>query len=207
MKSALQFNLTSFTIAKLLTHALVLCAFSLYSTTMYAATILSTSVFGLPNSEYTHIVIETNQAASHSMMLLKNPHRVVLDLKNTPINESLILLTKNDFLENLSIKQVRVGNFKAGITRVVFDLKTEVKAVLSVAKPKGTSQYMLKLDFYPLQNNQKTTDKKNATSDPASNEVTKEGLNSTDTKSTGAKIILEPNYEDEEMLMDEYQQF
>jgi N-acetylmuramoyl-L-alanine amidase len=207
MKSALQFNLTSFTKAKLLTHASVLCAFSLYSTTLYATTVLSTSVFGLPNSEYTHIVIETNQAASHSMMMLKNPHRVVLDLKNTPINESLILLTKNDFLEDLSIKQVRVGKFKTGITRVVFDLKTEVKAVLSVAKPKGRSQYILKLDLYPLQNNQKTTDQKNATSNSASKVVTKESLNSTDTKSTGAKIILEPNYEDEEMLMDEYEPF
>jgi|GEM_PF-2436873 len=207
MKSALQLNLTSFTIEKLLTHTLVLCTFSLYSTTLYAATVLSTSVFGLPNSEFTHIIIETNQAASHSMMILKNPHRVVLDLKNTPINESLILLTKKDFLEDLSIKQVRVGNFKAGITRVVFDLKTEVKAVFSVAKPKGTSQYRLMLDLQPLHNNYKSTDQKNAISNPASKDVTKEGLNSADTKSTGAKIILEPNYEDEEVLMDEYEQF
>jgi N-acetylmuramoyl-L-alanine amidase len=207
MKSAPQLNLTSFKIAKLLTHTLVSCTFSLHSTTLYAATVLSTSVFGLPNSEFTHIIIETNQAASHSMMILKNPHRVVLDLKNTPINESLILLTKKDFLEDLSIKQVRVGNFKAGITRVVFDLKTEVKAVFSVAKPKGTSQYRLMLDLQPLHNNHKSTDQKNAISNPASKDLTKEGLSSADTKSTGAKIILEPNYEDEEVLMDEYEQF
>jgi len=191
--------------AKLLTSAFVIGAFSLSSFALHGATVLSTSVFGLPNNDYTHIIIEINQAVPHSMMMLKNPHRVVLDLKNTPINELLILLTKKDFQEDLSIKHVRAGNFKAGTTRIVFDLKTEVKAVLSVAKQKGASQYRLMLDLYPLHNNQQTTDQKNAASNPVSKDVVKEGLNSMDTKSTGAKIILEPNYEDDEMLMDEYE--
>jgi N-acetylmuramoyl-L-alanine amidase len=202
MKSALKNNLISIHKAKLLTNALLVCAFCFSSFALYGATVLNTSVFGLPTSEYTHVIIETNQAVSHSMMILKNPHRVVLDLKNTPINDPLILLTKKDFMEDLSIKQVRVGNFKAGITRIVFDLKTEVKAVLNMDKPKDQYKHRLMLDFFPTQNKPVTIDPQNSTSN-----TSKEGINRTDSKSTGAKIILEPNYEDEEMLMDEYEQF
>jgi AMIN domain len=202
MKSAFQNNLTSIYKAKLLNSALITCTFYLYSFALHGATVLSTSAFGLSKSEYTHVIIETNQAVSYSMMILKNPHRVVLDLKNTPINEPLILLTKKDFMEDLSIKQVRVGNFKAGITRIVFDLKTEVKAAVNVDKIKNNQKHRLMLDFIPLQNKQIATNPTILM--PNSSD---EGLSSSGSKSTGAKIILEPSYEDDEMLVDEYEQF
>ena len=83
----------------------------------------------MPTNQYAHILIETDKAVTHSIIILKNPHRVVLDLKNLPISESLSMLTKRNCIEDISIKQVRLGNFKAGITRIVFDLKSEVKAV------------------------------------------------------------------------------
>lgn len=199
MKSALQFKSNSTYKAKFLISALVIFAFSLSSFALQGATVLSTSVFSLPTSENTHIIIETNQAVSYSMIILKNPHRVVLDLKNTPIGPPLISLAKKDFLEDVSIKQVRVGSFKLGITRIVFDLKSEVKALLNMDKPKDKFKHRLTLYLYPIQNKQMTINQPNSTLYTDAKD-----LRDSDSKSTGAKIILEPNYEDDELLMDEY---
>lgn len=195
MQSIHQKNFTKIYEPNLITKILVICTFYLSSFALYGATVLSANVFDLPNSEYTHIIIETNQAVSHSMMILKNPDRVVLDLQNTVINKPLVMLSKKDFVDDLSIKQVRLGNFKAGITRIVFDLKTEVKAVLNNDKPKDNYQHRLMLDLRPLNAEQKKPN--------PSNEV----LRNSESQSTGAKIILEPPSQDEEMLLDEYEQY
>lgn len=185
-----------------------------------AAEVMKTSVFSLPTSDYTHIVIETNQAVANSMLILKNPNRVVLDLTNTPINNQLKTLSRKSFADDLSIKQVRVGNFKAGVTRIVFDLKSEVKAVLTVAKPREKYQHRLMLDLYPQPENnalnQSDTSSnviKDASNDsskiskPAAKDSKNTDLKTTDSKisesktiesrSSGAKIILEPPPYDE----------
>lgn len=198
------------------------------SVIIQAAEVLNTSVFSLPTSDYTHIVIETNQAVSNSMFVLKSPNRVVLDLMNTPINNQLKILSKKSFSEDLSIKQVRVGNFKAGVTRIVFDLKSEVKAVLTVAKPREKYQHRLMLDLYPQPENNalnqndtswhtikdESVSDSSKTSRPTSKHSKTSDFNTKDSKitesksiesrSSGAKIILEPPPYDEILIDEDY---
>jgi len=176
----------------------------LSSTAIYGATIISTSVIALPGSEFTHVMVETDQAVVHSMLILKSPNRVVLDLKSSPINNQLMGLANRDFLNDLYIKQVRVGNFKAGVTRVVFDLKTEVKPKINIYKPLGKYQHRLMLDFYPIDTTQKT----DQTSDVSTNISDKPNIDDVDTsssKSSGAKIILDPSFDEDEMSTDVYE--
>ena len=187
-----------------LIKALVIGVLFLSSTAIYGATIISTGVITLPNSEFTHVMIEIDQTVMHSMLILKNPNRIVLDLKSSPINNQLMALANKNFSDDLYIKQVRVGNFKAGVTRVVFDLKTEVKPKINIYKPLGKYQHRLMLDFYPIDTAQKT----NQTSDVSTNISDKPNIDAADTsssKSSGAKIILDPSFDEDEMSTDVYE--
>jgi N-acetylmuramoyl-L-alanine amidase len=146
-----------------------------------AATVIAAGV--LPVSDYTRITIESDLAIAHSMLILKNPDRVVLDLKNVPINQSLKALTSKVLPDDFYIKKVRVANFKQGVTRMVVDLKAEAKPKLSVYKPAGDYQYRLALDIYPAQNDLATSDENVATEAPK--------LEAPSAKSSGAKIVLD----------------
>jgi N-acetylmuramoyl-L-alanine amidase len=157
---------------------------------VFAANVVTASV--LPVSEYTRITIESDQVIAHSMLVLTSPDRVVLDLKNAPINQPLKALASRVLPDDFYIKKVRVANFKQGITRIVVDLKTTAKPKLSIYKPAGDYQYRLALDIYPAQNDMLAGDESVAT------EATK--LEVPSTKSSGAKIILDikPAIEDDE---------
>jgi len=165
----------------------------------YGATVIAASV--LPLSTYTRITIESDQVISRSILVLKNPDRVVLDLKNTPINQSLKSLIDKVLPEDFYIKQVRVANFKQGVTRIVVDLKAEAKPKLSVYQPAGEYQHRLALDIYPMQDAIKTDEVNDVSEAPAENKKTKHATTSS-SGSSGAKIILdtEPAYEPEDDL-------
>jgi len=173
-------------------QAIVSCFCLVASINVHGATVIAASV--LPVSEYTRITIETEQTVANSIIILKNPDRVVLDLKNTPINQSLKTLTTKILPDDFYIKQIRMANFKQGVTRVVVDLKVEAKAKLSVYKPTGDYQHRLALDIYPVQNALMTQDENSKSSSEAV--ISDIGLKN-DTKSSGAKIILEPEFPSE----------
>jgi N-acetylmuramoyl-L-alanine amidase len=184
----------------------VIGALSLSSAAIYGATIISTSIFILPGSEYTHIMIETDQATMHSMLVLKNPNRIVLDLRNSPINNQLMELASKKFSDDSYVKQVRVAKFQAGITRIVFDLNAEVKPKLNVYKPQGKYQHRLMLDLYPLEIVQKTDqDRHVSPSIHSISNMDSIDTNASSTKSSGAKIILDPSSDDDEISTDEYE--
>ncbi len=189
-----------------LIKTLVIAALSLSSAVIYGATIISTSIFILPGSEYTHIMIETDQATTHSILVLKNPNRIVLDLKNSPINNQLMELASKKFSDDSYVKQVRIAKFQPGITRIVFDLNAEVKPKLSIYKPLGEYQHRLMLDLYPLETIVKMDQDRHAT--PNIHNMPKMDTNdasASGSTSSGAKIILDPSSDDDEMSMDVYE--
>lgn len=154
---------------------------------IYGATVIASSV--LPVSEYTRITIESDQAIVHSMLILKNPNRIVLDLKNTPINQSLKALVTKALPDNFYVKQLRVANFKQGITRIVVDLNAQARPSLTTYQPAGEYKHRLALDIYPMQDASITRENAQETfSDAPAGNI---GINN-DSKSSGAKIILEP---------------
>jgi N-acetylmuramoyl-L-alanine amidase len=112
-----------------------------------AITVSSARVW--PAEDYTRLTLESKQSINYSLLTLKNPERLVVDLEDVEISTSLNQLS-NKFANDPYIKTVRVGHFKPGVVRLVFDLKTEAKPQLFNLKPVGEYGYRLVLDVYPM---------------------------------------------------------
>ncbi|MFM1910880.1 MAG: N-acetylmuramoyl-L-alanine amidase AmiC [Pseudomonadota bacterium] len=104
-----------------------------------------------PAADYTRITIEASSEISQKMMMLKDPDRLVLDLEGVDLNANLKSLANAISLNDPYIKQVRVGNFKPNVVRVVIDLKTQIKPNIFMLQPAGQYNHRLVLDVYPLQ--------------------------------------------------------
>lgn len=102
-----------------------------------------------PAEEYTRVTFESHSGIRSTLFSVENPERLVLDLENVdsgPALKSMAGLLKAD---DPYIKGIRVGHFKPGVLRVVFDLKAKVKASASLLQPVGEYGYRLILDIYP----------------------------------------------------------
>lgn len=115
-----------------------------------AADILVTSTRVWPAPDYTRVTIESQQPVKHAMFSLDNPDRLVLDLEEVTLSAVLNELAGKISNDDPYIKGVRVGRFKPGTVRLVFDLKTRVKPEVFALKPVGEYGHRLVLDVYPL---------------------------------------------------------
>jgi N-acetylmuramoyl-L-alanine amidase len=113
-----------------------------------ALSITATRVW--PAADYTRITLEATQPIVHSMITLKDPERLVIDLQQADISAELKALSEKIQPDDPYIHQVRVGNFKPGIVRVVIDLKSEMRPEIFQLPPAGEYQHRLVLDIYPL---------------------------------------------------------
>ncbi len=102
-----------------------------------------------PAQDYTRITIESKRAISHNMFMVENPKRLVIDLENINPAEHLNELAKRIGDNDPYIANVRVGQFKPTVTRLVLDLKSDVKPQLFDLKPVGDYGHRLILDVYP----------------------------------------------------------
>lgn len=102
-----------------------------------------------PAQDYTRLTLESKHSIKNNMFTVSNPDRLVVDLQNVEFGGTLQNLTKLIGNDDPYIKSVRVGRFKAGVIRLVLDLKTEVKPQLFVLKPVAEYGYRLVLDVYP----------------------------------------------------------
>jgi N-acetylmuramoyl-L-alanine amidase len=102
-----------------------------------------------PAQDYTRLTLESRRAIKNNMFTVSDPDRLVVDLRDVELGATLNNLTKLIGNDDPYIKSVRVGRFKAGVIRLVLDLKAEVKPQLFVLKPVGEYGYRLVLDVYP----------------------------------------------------------
>ena len=114
----------------------------------FAATLLS-STRVWPAEEYTRVTLESVVQVKHQFLALNNPQRLVLDLLDVEPNEELQALALRVAATDPYIKSVRVGRFKPGVMRLVFDLKTEARANVFALPPVGEYGHRLVLDIYP----------------------------------------------------------
>jgi len=137
-------------------HAPLLLAVLLFLATLLPAfalaapstiTIVGTRVW--PAADYTRITFEAAKPLKHTLFTLKNPERLVLDLENVDPNGKLASLVDRIGANDPYVKGVRVGRFKPGVVRLVFDLKAEVKPQAFVLSPVGQYGHRLVLDLYP----------------------------------------------------------
>jgi N-acetylmuramoyl-L-alanine amidase len=102
-----------------------------------------------PAPDYTRVTLETRAPLRHTLLTLKNPERLVLDLENVDV-ATLAGLAERISPDDPYIQAVRVGRFKPGTVRLVFDLKAEVKPQSFTLEPIGDYGHRLVLDLYPL---------------------------------------------------------
>lgn len=102
-----------------------------------------------PAQDYTRITLESSQAFTYSMMEIKNPDRIVLDLQNVTLDDALKALSTKIAADDPYIKQIRLGYYQQNVVRLVVDLKTEAKPKLFHLPPAGEYQHRLVLDVFP----------------------------------------------------------
>ncbi len=104
-----------------------------------------------PAPEYTRVTIESQQPIKHTLFSLDNPDRLVLDLEGVALSATLNDIAGKISVEDPYVKGVRVGRFKPGTVRLVFDLKKQVKPEAFALAPIGEYGHRLVLDVYPLE--------------------------------------------------------
>jgi N-acetylmuramoyl-L-alanine amidase len=115
----------------------------------FAAAIAFSSARVWPAEEYTRVTLESRVAVNHQLLSLRNPDRLVLDLEGVDLNDVLQGVAGKVASTDPYIKAVRTGRFKTSVVRLVFDLKTEVKASVFGVPPVAEYGHRLVLDIYP----------------------------------------------------------
>ena len=130
---------------------LVTLSFLIWLPQGQAAPITVSSARIWPAQDYTRLTLESKHAIRYNMFNLNNPDRLVIDLDNVNLGNTLKNLPNLVGSTDPYIKSLRVGRFKPGMVRLVLDLKAEVKPQLFVLKPVAEYGYRLVLDVYPDQ--------------------------------------------------------
>jgi len=128
---------------------LSLIVLSILAATPALAAIQIASARVWPAQDYTRVTIESQAPISSRLLSLKNPERLVLDLDNIEITPELERLAQKIGADDPYVKALRIGRFKPGIVRLVFDLKTEVKPQIFSLQPIAEYGHRLVLDIYP----------------------------------------------------------
>lgn len=102
-----------------------------------------------PAEEYTRVTLESAQDVKFSSMVLRGPDRLVVDLHDVTLDSVLRTLPEKVLKDDPLVQRIRVGDYRPGIVRIVFDLKTEIKPQLFTLKPIANYGHRLVVDIYP----------------------------------------------------------
>src|SRR5450830_686111 len=114
----------------------------------YAAQILAVRVW--PAEDYTRVTLENDAALKATHFIVKDPERMVVDIEGLELNPTLKSLVAKIQSNDPYIKQVRVGQNRPNVVRLVFDLKEEVKPQVFTLPPAGNYKHRLIFDLYPV---------------------------------------------------------
>ena len=112
-----------------------------------AAQILAVRVW--PAEDYTRVTLENDSELKTSHFVLKDPYRLFVDIEGLELNAKLKELVAKIKSNDPYIKQVRVGQNRPNVVRLVFDLKEEVNPQVFTLKPVGEYKHRLVFDLYP----------------------------------------------------------
>jgi len=103
-----------------------------------------------PAEDYTRVTLENDTNLKTSHFIVKDPERLVVDIEGIDLNPALKSLVAKIQPNDPYIKQVRVGQNRPNVVRLVFDLKEEVKPQVFMLAPIGNYQHRLIFDLYPV---------------------------------------------------------
>ena len=104
-----------------------------------------------PAPDYTRITLESQEPLTYSVLSLKDPERLAVDLEGIEVTDALSGLTEKIGANDPYIKGMRIGRYKPGVVRLVFDLKSEIKPQVFTLAPVGDYGHRLVIDVYPLE--------------------------------------------------------
>jgi N-acetylmuramoyl-L-alanine amidase len=114
-----------------------------------AAQILAVRVW--PAQDYTRVTLENDSILKVTHFIVKDPERLVVDIEGLELNATLKGLVAKIQSGDPYIKQVRVGQNRPNVVRLVFDLKEEVTPQVFTLAPVDAYQHRLIFDLYPVQ--------------------------------------------------------
>ena len=79
-----------------------------------------------PAADYTRVTLEHDNELTFSHFIVKDPHRLVVDVEGLQLNDTVRNLVSKITANDPYIAQVRVGQNRPKVVRLVFDLKEEV---------------------------------------------------------------------------------
>ncbi|ASU40303.1 N-acetylmuramoyl-L-alanine amidase [Herbaspirillum sp. meg3] len=112
-----------------------------------ASQILAVRVW--PSDDYTRVTLENDSNLKVTHFVVKNPERLVVDIEGIDLNSTLKDLVAKIQPNDPYIKQVRVGQNRPSVVRLVFDLKDEIKPQVFTLEPVGEYKYRFVIDLYP----------------------------------------------------------
>ncbi len=113
-----------------------------------AAQILAVRVW--PAEDYTRVTLENDTDLKVSHFLVKDPDRLVVDIDGLELNPTLKSLVAKIQSNDPYIQQVRVGQNRPNVVRLVFDLKEAILPQVFTLAPIGNYKHRLIFDLYPV---------------------------------------------------------
>ena len=93
---------------------------------------------------HTRVVFDLSTNIEHNLFTLKDPQRIVIDLKDTRESRALVIGKRNTSL----MRGIRSAKRDSSTLRVVLDLKGKVRPRSFVLKPDGKSGHRLVVDLH-----------------------------------------------------------
>jgi N-acetylmuramoyl-L-alanine amidase len=125
----------------------LLAALAAVSTAATPAGLSATRVW--PGPDYTRVTLESPGSIAFKVFSVADPPRLVLDLERVEPDAVLDALPGRFSPDDRFVQAVRIGRFKPGVVRVVFDLKAAVEPQAFLLSPVGEYGYRLVVDMYP----------------------------------------------------------
>ena len=102
-----------------------------------------------PANDYTRVTLETDSKLKSSHFLVTDPNRLVVDIEGVELDAKLKSLVAKIQPNDPYIAQVRVGQNRPGVVRLVFDLKADIQPQVFTLAPVGEYRHRLVFDLYP----------------------------------------------------------
>lgn len=96
-----------------------------------------------PAPDHTRVVFDVGAPVAHTLFMLKNPDRVVVDLRNARLAGAVPKVGKREKL----LARIRAGSRPQGDLRVVFDLRSSVRPRSFLLKPNAQYGHRLVVDL------------------------------------------------------------
>ncbi len=115
----------------------------LFSSIAVAGTVDISSVRVWPAPDNTRVVFDVSSAADYNLFTLKNPHRVVIDIKHGRIHRSI----QRAHITGGVVKDLRSAHRAHDMLRLVLDLDQQAKPKSFMLQPNETYGYRLVVDL------------------------------------------------------------